>query len=283
MTKDDKKSPPPIPNFSPEEQLRKEEESRLAKFNSQIPNVPPPMTPHQYKLNEARLSSIDFNEEEIQTIRQATIKAFRDDLSYEASDKNHKIFNFRSPTQGAQDIIKSISGVLLKKKPKIELDDATQQELVTHIDSVYKIYRNNYKDTHLTGVSKNTLEKAKTFVAMVKRMIEVVLGAVAVVIGVPICYLGQSIINKGTKIEDAAITRLSDLDEGALERANLERKVKRGDQIQDIGFKVKALGDFLFKGADMIERIKQKNMSVSNTVNSALNVVSGKKNKGRHK
>ncbi len=288
------KDPPPIPNFPPP------------------PNYPPPLTPPQKKrvsiIKEAkkdlkrpiprdedalkkrdeddiRLSTLAFNAGEMKKIRDATIKAFKDDFAYAKSDQRES----RYPNQGPLDIINSIAAVLADKKPSVKLGEQQKEELINKINDTYKECKRNYQDTHILGVNKNNKEKAKTAAAMVLRVMKVAIGVVGAAIGKAVSYLGKRDLEKGMRIEREANETIAEFDESKYEDYNnpeideLEEERKRGEEIQEKALDSMSIkiGSFLFQGADMVERVKQKNMSVSKTVSSALNITSGKKNKGR--
>lgn len=306
MSKDNKQKPPPIPNYPPP--LTPQEEERR-KFELQK-NIPAPLTPPQAErvriiqtardslskknrfslveeekllssfskgesLNNARLSSLSFNEKEMEIIRKATIKAFEDDFAYEKSDKRV----MRYPTQSPLDIMNSIGEVLANKQPPVILDERQKEELGMGIHNTYIECKNDYRDTHLDGVSKNKKEKVKTTIAMVSRMMEVAIGAVSAAIGSFISYTGKRDLDKGLKIEREAEEKIAKFDESRYEDYNnteidkLEKERLRGEEMQERGLLKIGIGATFYKGADLVESVRKKNNSVSNLSNSTISLI----------
>lgn len=225
--------------------------------------------------NNARLSSISFNEEEMEIIRKATIKAFEDDFEYDKSDKR----KMRYPTQSPLDIMNSIGKVLENKKPPVTLDEKQKEELGIVIHQTYTECKNYYKDTHIDGVNKNKKEKIKTSISMVSRMMKVAIGAVGAVIGASISYFGARDIDKGKRIEREAEERIAKFNESKYEDYNnseidnLEKERKRGEKIQERGLLKIGKGAAFFKGEDLVESVMKKNSSVTNLRNCTLNLI----------
>jgi hypothetical protein len=133
-------APPPVLNFPP---LTPPQQERVEHIRNAKLEFSRKQARFQEKGEDARLSTLVFNQAEMEEIHQATITAFRADLLYQ-NDKS-KTKEFRHSNQGPTDIIDFIDGILEKNnKYPGGLGDPAKEGLVAYIQKEDQFLRIHY-------------------------------------------------------------------------------------------------------------------------------------------
>jgi hypothetical protein len=166
---------------------------------------------YRFLLTEMRMDVDGYKhnakEEDMQKIEDATLAAFKKDLS-----------NKRSNNEGFEEVLEVIEKINsnIVNLPKNKRDD---------LFSFYKECKQDYKDTHILGVGKDSVyEKAKAVGGMARRFAEVCVSVLGTIVGVGAAVVVSPALIGGEKGEELLMKAATPAIHGSFARAEVAAK-----------------------------------------------------------
>ncbi len=122
--------------------------------------------------------------------------------------------------------------------------------------NAYRKCKGDYNDTHIRNVGKTTPQQIKTFAGMLKRTIEIALGAVGAVLGAAMANIGA-----GTRSATAAAVGSAVYDKSASSLVNILEKnttVSKGVESAMNGLKEEFKSGFVTRAQEKAQKVRTR-------------------------